>query len=139
MAINPKNPMTDDDAIQSVQLAEYQYIDDNLRKKLEPDIERWKEKYDKSGGIHLLDVTPDEGAPFNGIFRLFNQAELENSSKAKKSDFALGRVLLRKCVLYPSPDVLDDILDRDFGLTVPLLKRLTELRKITLEATAKKL
>lgn len=114
----------------------YSALDDKKLKELDPEIEKWK---DQDFDPILLSVDLDEHGEFEGIFRTPSEEILEllNTSKAsgRKSDNELARM----CVLYPDPVTFGEIIERFWGMTTPLSKKLLERSHVTKEAKVKKL
>ena len=102
-------------------------------KELKPKIESWKKEYKD---VFMLSV---EG--FEGVFRIPTKQMMSSMVKGStdKPEAEMNEELLRLCVLHPEPIEFDQILNENWGLAIPLAKKLLEQTGITREANIKKL
>ncbi len=117
----------------------YEPLSDAKLKELAQRIEDWKNQYEDAGGVRLIEVPGDEGDDFSGIFRIPTREDLERSSRKDMTEMQSNVQLCMLTVLYPEPTVFQAVLQRSWGLSVPLAKKLLELSRVTREARAKKL
>ena len=117
-------------------------MDENLTiskeklEELQPQIEVWKEKHGKVG---VLQVELDDGRSFEGIFRVPTQQDTKLAMRKELDASESNRELCRLTVLYPEPLELNTIFAAEWGIAVPLAKKLLDWSNVTKEATIKKL
>ena len=101
--------------------------------ELKPQIEGWKKEH---RDVFILQVEN-----FEGIFRLPTKEMMNSLVKGNeaRAESELNDDLLRLCILHPDPIEFDSIMDENWGLAVPLAKKLLEQTGITREARIKKL
>ena len=118
----------------------YKRLDDDTLKALQPSIDRWKEQFKDKGGIRLIEVQgEDDDDKFEGIFKIPERHDLELSVKDGLTEMKSNEQLIMLCVLYPEPLVFKQILDKRWGLSAPIARKLVEISGVTREAHAKKL
>ena len=102
-------------------------------KEMKPQVEAWKREY---RDVFMISVDK-----FDGVFRMPTKQMINSLIKgnADRSEADLNDEFLRLCVLYPEPVEFDQLLNDNWGLAVPLAKKLLEQTGITREANIKKL
>jgi len=107
-------------------------ITDKVYNDLLPKIENWKQLYPE---IIMISLTRDD---FDGIFRVPTLEDIKLANSAP-NDIDKNRQLCLSCILYPEPDIFEQLLQRRAGIITPIATKLIEACGVTQEAIVKKL
>lgn len=107
-------------------------ITDKIYNDLLPKIENWKQLYPE---VIMIKLSQDE---FDGIFRVPTLEDIKLANSVQ-NDIDKNRQLVLSCLLYPEPEVFEQLLQKRAGIITPIATKLIEACGVTQEATIKKL
>ena len=106
------------------------------RLKREEEINKVVEEH-KSRGLEVHQINVDE---YEGIFKRPTSHQVDMYKKAiQKKDLGSDRLFAKGCLIYPSKEEFDIVIEEYPGLSLNIVNELLEIVKVVAETSRKKL